>query len=153
MNRARAARASRTDRDNAAMARPSRNKKMGERSWPPRLNNRARSKARPTRPTRKTGRTSWSSSFANCDGSAWTTRLRSFGRGGLGGTRVGEGLLRCRAKRTDGRTDDTILKREIPEESRRQGRDIMVAIEAIATLAVVWALVLWGSIYFNRNVV
>jgi hypothetical protein len=62
-------------------------------------------------------------------------------------------LLRCRAKRTDGRTDDTILNREIPEESRRQGRDIMVAIEAIATLAVVWALVLWGSIYFNRNVV
>ncbi len=29
----------------------------------------------------------------------------------------------------------------------------MVAIEAIGTLAVVWALVLWGSIYFNRNVV
>jgi hypothetical protein len=29
----------------------------------------------------------------------------------------------------------------------------MVAIEALATLAVMWALVLWGSIYFNRNVV
>jgi hypothetical protein len=29
----------------------------------------------------------------------------------------------------------------------------MVAIEAIGTLAAVWALVLWGSIYFNRNVV
>lgn len=28
----------------------------------------------------------------------------------------------------------------------------MIAIEALATLAVVWALVLWGSIYFNRNV-
>ncbi len=29
----------------------------------------------------------------------------------------------------------------------------MVAIEALATLAVMWALVLWGSIYFNRNVI
>jgi hypothetical protein len=29
----------------------------------------------------------------------------------------------------------------------------MVALEAIGTLAGVWALVLWGSIYFNRNVV
>jgi len=29
----------------------------------------------------------------------------------------------------------------------------MIAIEALATLAVMWALVLWGSIYFNRNVV
>jgi hypothetical protein len=28
----------------------------------------------------------------------------------------------------------------------------MIAIEALATLAVIWALVLWGSIYFNRNV-
>ncbi len=29
----------------------------------------------------------------------------------------------------------------------------MIAIEALATLAVMWALVLWGSIYFNSNVV
>jgi hypothetical protein len=29
----------------------------------------------------------------------------------------------------------------------------MIAIEALATLAVMWALVLWGSIYFNRNVI
>ncbi len=29
----------------------------------------------------------------------------------------------------------------------------MVAIEALATLAVMWALVIWGSSYFNRNVV
>ncbi len=29
----------------------------------------------------------------------------------------------------------------------------MIAIEAIATLAVIWALVLWGSIYFNKNVI
>ena len=29
----------------------------------------------------------------------------------------------------------------------------MIAIEALATLAVMWALVLWGSIHFNRNVV
>ena len=29
----------------------------------------------------------------------------------------------------------------------------MIAIKALATLAVMWALVLWGSIYFNRNVV
>ncbi len=29
----------------------------------------------------------------------------------------------------------------------------MIAIAALATLAVVWALVLWGSIYFNKNVI
>jgi len=29
----------------------------------------------------------------------------------------------------------------------------MVAIMALGTLAVMWALVLWGSIYFNRNVI
>jgi len=29
----------------------------------------------------------------------------------------------------------------------------MVAIMALGFLAAVWALVLWGSIYFNRNVV
>jgi hypothetical protein len=29
----------------------------------------------------------------------------------------------------------------------------MVALMAVGLLAVIWALVLWGSIYFNRNVV
>jgi hypothetical protein len=29
----------------------------------------------------------------------------------------------------------------------------MVAIMAVGFLIAVWALVLWGSIYFNRNVV
>jgi hypothetical protein len=29
----------------------------------------------------------------------------------------------------------------------------MIVLMALGTLAVVWALVLWGSIYFNRNVV
>jgi len=29
----------------------------------------------------------------------------------------------------------------------------MVALMALGTLAVMWALVLWGSIYFNRNVI
>ena len=29
----------------------------------------------------------------------------------------------------------------------------MVAIIALGTLAVMWALVIWGSSYFNRNVV
>lgn len=29
----------------------------------------------------------------------------------------------------------------------------MVLIGALVTLAAVWALVLWGSIYFNKNVV
>ena len=29
----------------------------------------------------------------------------------------------------------------------------MIVIGALATLAVVWALVIWGSIYFNKNVV
>jgi hypothetical protein len=29
----------------------------------------------------------------------------------------------------------------------------MIVIGALAMLAGVWALVLWGSIYFNRNVV
>jgi hypothetical protein len=28
----------------------------------------------------------------------------------------------------------------------------MEAIAAVATLAVIWVLVLWGSSYFNRNV-
>lgn len=42
------------------------------------------------------------------------------------------------------------------ERRRKVGatrRDMMVAIEALATLAVMWALVIWGSSYFNRNVV
>jgi hypothetical protein len=29
----------------------------------------------------------------------------------------------------------------------------MVALMAVGLLVVIWALVLWGSIYFNRNVV
>lgn len=29
----------------------------------------------------------------------------------------------------------------------------MIVIGAMAMLAAVWALVLWGSIYFNRNVI
>jgi len=29
----------------------------------------------------------------------------------------------------------------------------MIVIGALATLAAVWVLVLWGSIYFNKNVV
>jgi hypothetical protein len=29
----------------------------------------------------------------------------------------------------------------------------MVILMALGTLAVMWALVIWGSIYFNRNVV
>jgi hypothetical protein len=29
----------------------------------------------------------------------------------------------------------------------------MIALMALVTLAVVWALVLWGSIYFNKNVI
>ncbi len=29
----------------------------------------------------------------------------------------------------------------------------MVALMALVTLAIVWALVIWGSLYFNRNVV
>jgi|GEM_PF-2706319 len=29
----------------------------------------------------------------------------------------------------------------------------MVAIMAVVTLAAVWAVVIWGSIYFNGNVV
>lgn len=29
----------------------------------------------------------------------------------------------------------------------------MVAIMALVTLAAVWAMVIWGSSYFNRNVV
>lgn len=29
----------------------------------------------------------------------------------------------------------------------------MIVVGALATLAGVWALVLWGSIYFNKNVV
>lgn len=29
----------------------------------------------------------------------------------------------------------------------------MIAVAALGTLAVVWVLVLWGSIYFNKNVV
>jgi hypothetical protein len=29
----------------------------------------------------------------------------------------------------------------------------MVAIMAVVTLAVMWGLVIWGSSYFNRNVV
>jgi len=29
----------------------------------------------------------------------------------------------------------------------------MVALMAVGLLAVIWAMVLWGSIYFNRNVV
>lgn len=29
----------------------------------------------------------------------------------------------------------------------------MIAIGALVMLAAVWAMVLWGSIYFNRNVI
>jgi hypothetical protein len=34
-----------------------------------------------------------------------------------------------------------------------RGSNAMIVIGALVTLAAVWAVVLWGSIYFNQNVV
>jgi hypothetical protein len=39
------------------------------------------------------------------------------------------------------------------EEFRHRGRNAMEAILALGMLAVIWAVVIWGSTYFNRNVI
>jgi hypothetical protein len=46
----------------------------------------------------------------------------------------------------------TAKRSDAEEESLREG-NTMEAILALVTLFVIWALVIWGSMYFNKNVV
>jgi hypothetical protein len=39
------------------------------------------------------------------------------------------------------------------EQFRHRGRNAMEAIMALGMLVVIWAVVIWGSSYFNRNVI